>query len=252
VRSLTREYIFFLSIVLLAGFDFIGAMASIVFAYQGQSIFFELIGEMKHGQQFPRATLVAYLVMFLSYATTIVIAYGSNGADTPGFLPDILKSGSASAIAVSVLTLFHLIVAYVIAVQPLHVWFHKTFFSKTLYHSTWSGTRDWLIISFTFTLFGWTVANLIPFFADIQALIGTLFGAPIMFGWPPLFYFLTKRRNTESKTIKETVASMGMFYTIVSGFMMFVLVPVFVIVGTWGSVKQIIEDAEDAGLPFQC
>lgn len=191
---------------------------------------------MKDSRQFTKATSIAYLTMFFFYSATIVIAYGSQGADTPGFLPDVLGESTSSKI-VSVLVLLHLIVAYIIAVQPLHVWFHKTICPKTLYKNDISGTRDWFIITFAYTLFGFCIANLIPFFADLQALIGTLLGAPIMFGWPPLLYSLAKRQETESTSINETFSSMGMPKMVLCGFMMFVLVPIFLVVGTWGECR---------------
>lgn len=234
------------------GFDFINAMAAIVFAYKGQSIFFELMAEMKSSNKFPSATMMAYIIMFLAYSTTAIVAYGIKGSSVPGFLPNILDGGSANAKAVSVLTCFHIMVAYVVCVQPLHVWLHCTFFPKTVYKSTWNGSRDWLITTVSFTLIGWTIANLIPFFADIQSLIGNLFGAPIMFGWPPLFYFLAKRQETESKSIHEALRQMGWWNGLICGFMLLVLVPLFVIFGTIGSMISLIDDAQNAGQPFGC
>ena len=36
--------------------------------------------------------------------------------------------------------------------------------------------------------FGFVVANAIPFFEDFQNLLGSLTGAPILFGWHAFFY----------------------------------------------------------------
>ena len=35
---------------------------------------------------------------------------------------------------------------------------------------------------------GFVVSNAIPFFSDVQNLIGSLLGAPIVFGWPAAFF----------------------------------------------------------------
>lgn len=231
-------------------FDYITAMSSIVFAYQGQSIFFEMMAEMKQSTQFPKAATVAYTIMLFAYVTTVIIAYGSKGSETPGFLPNILEAGSPVAVAVGILTYIHIVVAYVVTVQPIHVWIHSTFRSSTLYQSTFGGTRDWVIITVLFTTFVWFVANLIPFFADIQGIIGSLFGAPIMFGWPPLFYWLSKRRGSFSN--KEAVFLMGKFNAVICGIMLFACVPTFVIVGTYGGVATLVSDARAAGNPFGC
>ena len=231
-------------------FDFISAMSSIVFAYQGQSIFLELMAEMKQSSQFPRACNVAYMIMLLAYVTTTVLAYGSQGSETPGFLPNMLESGSPAAKFVGLLTFFHIVVAYVVTVQPVHVWFHSSFRSSTLYKGDFSGTRDWLIITVSFTAFAWVVANLIPFFADLQSIIGSLFGAPIMFGWPTLFFYMSKKR--EAKSFKETLSLMGTKNVIICGIMMFVFTPLFVIVGTYGGLVTLIHDTEKDGNPFGC
>merc|ERR1712054_289136 len=44
-------------------FDFLQSLSSIVFAYQGQSIFMELMTEMKKPKEFTKSLNVAYLLM---------------------------------------------------------------------------------------------------------------------------------------------------------------------------------------------
>ena len=43
--------------------------------------------------------------------------------------------------------------------------------------------------------FAFLVANAIPFFDDFQNLLGSLTGAPILFGWPAFFYVRRRDRN---------------------------------------------------------
>lgn len=230
--------------------SYLRALSSIVFAYQGQSIFLELMAEMKDSKQFPKATLVSYIIMLATYSATVVIAYGVKGQDVPDFLPDVLHAGSVPAQIVGVLTFFHIMVTYVVVVQPIHVWIHTTFRHKTLYKNTFAGTCDWMIITVSFAVFAWIIANLVPFFADIQSILGSLFGAPTIFGWPVLFYFRAHRR--EAKSLRETIRLMGVSDTVLCVIMFCVLLPLFAIVGTSGGVVTLLQDIENGGTAFGC
>jgi len=50
------------------------------------------------------------------------------------------------------------------------------------------GTLRWFGVSLACLMFSILVANGIPFFSELQALLGSLTGAPILFGWPAFFY----------------------------------------------------------------
>jgi amino acid permease len=233
--------------------DYILAASSIVFAYQGQSIFLEMMSEMKDSREFPKSSGLAYSIMAMAYAATVMIAYGTEGTAVPGFLPDILDSYSHVSETVSgVLTCFHIIVAYVLNIQPIHIWLHTTFRPKTLYKSSFEGARDWFIITLSTIVIAWLVANLIPFFAAIQSVLGSLFGAPTMFGWPPLFYFIVKQRETSTKSIRETLSLMGPTRAIICSIMFFILTPLFVIFGTYSGMANLIQQAEVGGSVFGC
>jgi len=101
-----------------------------------------------------------------------------------------------------------------------------------------------------FIVFAWLIANLIPFFSDVQSLIGALFGAPIVFGWPSLYYLLAKK--TKDATWKETLASIGPIKSSISCFFLIILTPVFLVFGTIGAVTSLANDIEDGGHPFHC
>ena len=229
--------------------DFLESLSAFVFAYQGQSIYLELMSEMKDARQFPRSCNFAYIVMCSMYGLTVVVAYGFRGIDTPEFLPDILPAGAARTMA-GILVVMHITVSYVIACQPLHTWLHSTIFPKTFHGESLRGSLDWFFVTFGYIAFSFCVGNLIPFFADVQALIGSLFGAPTMFGWPVAFYFALYRRRTESW--KSACEQMGWANAGICLLFLFVLTPLFCILGTTGAIQSIIEDAEQATKPFQC
>lgn len=228
---------------------FLESLSAFVFAYQGQSIYMELMAEMKNPNEFPKSCNVAYTIMAFMYCMTVTIAYGMEGEEVPGFLPNILDDGAAKT-CVGILVCLHIMVSYVIAGQPLHMYMHAVFFPKTMNQITTRGKIDWFIITGGYIVFGFIIGNLIPFFADVQALIGALFGAPIIFGWPALFFFMLHRKKSDSW--KQTIGSMGMFHFAICSLFLFVLMPLFCILGTVGAIKLIIEDIKVAGKPFAC
>ena len=108
---------------LLAGLLDYGSVASFVFAYQGQSMFLEIMKEMRTPAEFGRSVVVSITLlantkanayhgvaiadwvfatvqtanggMMLVYAVTVGVAYGSHGRLVAGFLPASLPDGMA-------------------------------------------------------------------------------------------------------------------------------------------------------------
>ena len=87
-------------------FDYLQSLSSIVFSFQGQSIFLELMNEMKQPQQFGKSVNSAYGIMFFWYASTVIIAYGVEGDTVTKFLPDILVDKSGASITAGVLGMY--------------------------------------------------------------------------------------------------------------------------------------------------
>jgi len=230
-------------------FDLLGALSAFVFAYQGQSIYLELMSEMKDSSQFTTACSSAYFCMSIVYALTVTIAYGVKGSDTPAFLPDSMQNGLAKRTA-GALVILHIAVSYVICCQPLHDWLHSKIFPQTHHKESRLGTIHWFLITTGYLVFGFVVGNLIPFFADVQSLIGSLFGAPIVFGWPAAFFGVIYRRRTSSW--QEAISLMGYGNAIICGIFLFICTPLFCVLGTTGAIKAIIKDMKEAMSPFQC
>jgi len=229
---------------------FLQALSAFVFAFKS-SIFMEVLAEMKAPKQFPKALAYSFTFMAVVYMYVVVTAYGMKGSAVPGFLPDILPEGPAR-ITADVLLLIHITIAYVVVAQPVHAWIHSKVAPKTLYKNTTKGKIHWFLICLGFVSFAWLIANLVPFFDEVQSLIGSLFGAPIMFGWPALFYTLSCRRKTEDGTWKSTLKVMGWKHSTMCALFLFAFLPLFLILGTAGSLMSIIDSIQNAGAPFSC
>jgi len=240
---------------------FLKATSAFLFAYQGQAIFLEIMSEMRDSQEFPKAIAVAYAIMSVVYGSfaLFVAYYGGVGRVVPEFSPDVLSSSSLKAIVGGTLAVLHISVSYVITCQPLHRWLHSVVFPRTAGKESCRANCHWFLVTVGFLLFGYVIGNLIPFFADVQAILGSLFGAPVVFAYPVLFYFALTRRNRsftseqQITTMKKKIqTSMNWKHTIIGVVFLLVCTPLFCILGTTGAIASIIQNIGNSPLPFSC
>jgi len=234
------------SVGLPAGSGFLetyGHLASFVFAYQGQSMFLEMQAEMRDARMFPKACRVAYGLISVVYSLTTGVAYGMQGSTVASFLPDSLGDGLLKRL-VGVCLGFHILVAYVVTAQPLTAYIYSKAFPYTPKDAPTLAVRvRWLLVSSAYLTFAVLVANAIPFFSDLQELIGAMTGAPIIFGWPAFFYLSACRQRGRA------VASVDL---VLCGLSLFVCLPVFTLLGTASAIQTIADDVGHLGGPFQC
>jgi len=109
--------------------EYLNALCNVMFAYQGQSMFFEIMGEMRSPASFPRSIYLANIVMISVYSgiSALVVwqissflgvtTTSSELADAvPGFLPNLL-SGEFARTAVTLLLTLHIAVSFLITNQ---------------------------------------------------------------------------------------------------------------------------------------
>ena len=69
-----------------------GSTASFIFAYQGQSIFLEVMREMKEPGDFPKTVTVANMTMMIVYLAITILCYHYKGGSIKPFLPDAIET----------------------------------------------------------------------------------------------------------------------------------------------------------------
>jgi len=103
-----------------------GSLSSFIFAFQGHSIFLEIMGQMKQPTRFTTAAWGANIAMGSVYLMTTAAAYYFVGSDVKGFLPFSLPdSMPLIKAAVGVLLCFHILVSYLLSAQPLTEYLHQ-------------------------------------------------------------------------------------------------------------------------------
>ena len=109
----------------------------------------------------------------------------------PEFLPNAIPSTSTTLrLVVGLLLSYHVTISYILNNQPLSNALHAMISPETLLdYDTYKGRFIWMCITSTLLVFSIGVANSIPFFSTFQSSVGSLMGAPLMFGWPAYFYW---------------------------------------------------------------
>ncbi len=227
------------------------ALTSFIYAYQGHSMFLEMMREMREPRAFPKALVSANAVMSFVYVLTAATGYAQRGDEVAGFLPDSIPAGVVRQ-AVGLLLAFHTAVAYLLTALPLHWNAMRGLFPVAAENVatgvvTPSARRAWLAITCGTLAFSLLVANAVPFFAALQGLLGSLTGAPIIFGWPPFFYLYSCRVHRQRLSSTTTLLCL---------FLLFVCAPLFVVLGTANSVGDIwaahAHSAAQGGSPAAC
>ena len=213
------------------------SLGSFIFAYQGQSLFLEIAREMKQPKEFTKALLSANGLMVACYSGVSAVGYGSHGDAVASFLPDTLPPGSMKSL-IGLLLAYHTMVAYLLTAQPLHRQVHLALFPATADRTSSAASPHWALISLGFLTLSFVVANAVPFFADLQDLIGNLFGAATVFGWPAYFFM------RGSALLGRPVSPQDQ---IMCSIFLCICLPAFTLLGTYRSLVHIAEDWQTHG-----
>jgi hypothetical protein len=205
-------------------------------------MFFEIMREMRNSRDFPKAVGMANVYMSILYTMTSALAYYYKGIDVQQFLPDNISARWAKII-VSILLTYHVVIAYMLTAQPLAEQIQRKIWPWSVGDYSARGQTRWALIQAVLIAFSYVVANLIPFFADFQNIIGAAMGAPIMFGWPAVFYVWGMRRAGRRIPI---------FDVFMCGLFLLVMTPFCTFVGTVAAGMSLANDWSTFGKPFSC
>jgi len=301
--------------------DAYGSFSSFIFAFQGHSIFLEIMGQMSPhtvAADFRRATYGANFGMGAVYMITCSVAYFFVGSDVKGFLPFSLPDSSPVVkVIVGVLLCFHILVSYLLTAQPLTEYLHSRVWLSICGDSSKSlknriGSRRELkqgavilpscdedeievdledggcksgvisptststpiapslsatssagssvlhfILSVLLLAFAFLVANAVPFFSDFQNIIGSALGAPILFGWPPLLYLASERKNGDPGSMlyangDPNLERVPLGTKLLCWLSLYVMLPMCFILGLVSAMSTLVADWETFGKPFDC
>ena len=229
----------------------ISALSTLVFAFMGQSLYLEIMSEMKDPtREFPIAINVAMPFMLAMYAGVGGTVYYFKG-DNPeksedlSYLLNVLDGhGIGIIIAANILMLIHMLVCYTITQQVLSRSIHVATLPETADATDYRASLHWFGITSAVMLFAWFMANAIPFFSQLTGIIGAIVGSPIALVLPPLFYIVSLRSND----IAIGVSSMTLLRTLI------ILGIVLLGTGAFANINLTVQKAQNGGFgkPFAC
>jgi hypothetical protein len=194
------------------------SVTNIVFAYAGHVAFFSFISEMKNPRDFPKALVLLQVTDTSMYflVAMVVYAYGGDKVDSPAL-------GSAGTVVGKVawgLAIPTIIVAGVVYGHVASKYIYVRLFRGTKHMSkrTWLAVGSWLAITLTVWVIAWIIAESIPNFNDLLALISSLFAAWFTYGISGIFWlFLNFGQYTKNwRKICLTIAN-GLLFAMGAG-----------------------------------
>jgi len=164
------------------------SVSNIVFAYAGHVAFFSFISEMKNPKDFPKALVLLQVTDTSMYflVAMVVYAYGGDKVDSPA----LGSAGSTVGKVAWGLAIPTIIIAGVIYGHVASKYIYVRLFRGTKHMSkrTPLAVGSWLGITLTLWVIAWIIAESIPNFNDLLALISSLFASWFTYGISGIFW----------------------------------------------------------------
>merc|ERR1712224_573667 len=147
---------------------------------------------------------------------------------------------------VGVMMVIHLIVTYTLLQQVLTRATCSRFVPAALSPGV-LGHGLWFCVSTGFMMGAWLVANSMPLFTDIINITGSLLQTQLAFTIPAFMYLSLRRQG-----LTGDEEGLGKFFMPIS-YLVLVMAAYFTAVGTYSSVRQMIDHATNGiNPPFSC
>ena len=209
------------------------AVTNIVFAYSFTVCQFSFMSEMHTPKDYVKSTLSLGLIEILIYTLTGALIYSFVGSDVKS--PALLSASPivarvAFGAAIPVMFISGSINATVVGRYILD----RTFPNSTIkYINDKCGWIIWLVLVGLITIFGWVIAEAIPFFSALLGLISSVFISGFSYYWPALFWFQLVKQDKWYKGWHNISLSM-------MNALVFLIGMAILGCGTYASVRDII------------
>eukprot|EP00121_Abeoforma_whisleri_P006144 Awhi_evm2s5579 len=222
-------------------FSFFGGLSSMVFAYSGQSMYLEMIAEMKRPQDFPKTFAITAPYQLFMYSFVSFIGYFYKGNLVSGFIINNIPYGPAYRAAAALLFL-HMIITVLIKGQVLSRALHLAIHPNS---ANDYGVKGKVMFFFSTVIIlgsAYVLSAAVPFFDYVTSILGAWLTLPT-FIFPAGFLWTLRRRQNKPIHIAERV-----FMVVVC----FGFAAVLTFIGTWSSISGIMENYSTLGGPFSC
>lgn len=208
------------------------AVVNIILAYTFTLCQFSFMDEMHTPTDYSKAIWATGIIEIIIYTLTGAIIYAFVGVDVQS--PALLSGGPtiskiAFGIALPVIFISGAIITQV-AAQLIHRRVYEGRVER--YVNTPKGWITWILTVLVIVIVGWIIAEAIPFFGDLVALISSLFNSGFALYLPALMWFMLLKEGewTRRENILNGLMSGAMF---LAGM-------VVLFGGTWATIKSIV------------
>jgi hypothetical protein len=208
------------------------AITNIVFAYSFSICQFSFMDEMHTPKDFVKSIWALGLIEIAIYTLTGALIFAFVGQDVKS--PALLSAGAtiskiAFGVALPVIFISGSINGTVVA-RYLHGRIYKN--SVVRFINTKKGWITWIAMVGGITIFGWVIAEAIPFFSDLLSIMSALFISGFTFYFPAMMWFMLIKQG--SWCSKE-----NLLLSVVNG-LVFVIGMITLVAGTYSSIVDIV------------
>ncbi|TIA72508.1 hypothetical protein E3P92_02188 [Wallemia ichthyophaga] len=162
----------------------ISALTNIIFGWGGQAIVLTVVSEMKRPDDFKKSLGIVQVlsITFYTIVGATIYSFGGQYVTSPS-LTMTARPVMITAYAIALISIFVAGVVPVAAGAKL-VYVQAFRHSERLTEKSWRMRFAWMGIVGSFWIFGWVIANLIPFFSEMLSIISSIFSVWFALGLP--------------------------------------------------------------------
>merc|ERR1719296_142828 len=189
------------------------AFMNIVMTYAGHVVYFELIAAMEKPKDFGKALLSSQGVIMVSYLCVALLVYAVVGEDVASpfqlsFTPTLAVGIADLSMVVHVLIsllLNHHVVSKVLANALTHIFLQDRSGTTSNIVEGRPGAHRmiWLLATAVVMACAWFIANIVPFFSDVMALLSAIAAVNLTYGFPAAAALLQHRRELQQHPLKK-------------------------------------------------
>lgn len=222
------------------------SICNIVFAYSFALCQFSFMDEMHTPRDFSKSIIALGGIEIVIYTVTGALVYAFVGVDVRS--PALLSAGhtlSKVAFGVALPVIF---ISGSINTVVVGRYIHGRVFKNSIirFINTPMGWATWLALDAIITVIAWVVAEAIPFFSPLLAISSSLFISGFTFYLPSMMWYMFIREGNWYDRKNWATAAANL--------LSFVIGMVVLGLGTYSSIKDIMERYENGAVssPFSC
>jgi len=184
--------------------------------FAGHVVYFELIAAMEQPGDFEKALFSSQGVIMVSYLGVALLVYAAVGKDVASFFQLSLTPTLAVGIA-DLCMVVHVLISLLINHHVVSKVLAEA--SSLLFAQDRSGTPSesvggcagkgrmiWFAATVVVMACAWLIANIVPFFSDVMALLSATAAVNLTYGFPAAAALLQHRRELKQRPLKQTAS----------------------------------------------